>query len=655
MKTEKKISIYQKIDIFFNNKNKALFIGSLFISIVFSFLLFNLKITTGADDSEYIVSGVKFIRGEAFPNWHGSLYQMVLGIVIAVFGVKLFILKLLSLVFIALHLIFFRKTFLKIVPLSILSIALVFIGVNSYILEYASLTYSEAMYFFVQIVCVYSFFEIIEKLDHENNILKLWREWLVLGLVTFLLFSTRTIGITMLIAIIMYFLIHKNWKAASVSLVSFMLFQIVFLIYKSIFWGSLKVGAENQLSVLLLRNPYNPDTGNVNIQDLLIRFYENFVQYTNDHILPYLGYNNNILKDFSPFVAIICAFVFVTLLILLFKRNKYLMFLGLYIIIALCATYVIVHSFWNQGRLVLVYIPFIFIFIFAGFTELLKKNNNKLLKLLPIILGCLLIILSLKSTIAKANENIPILKENLKGNKYYGYSSDWANYLKISEWSAKNLPDTARIGCRKPSMSFIYGNGRDFVGIYQGSKDYIFPIKKTHKDSLLIVNIKEIDTLLAPDEQSIMRKDIFAFLMFKKYSLGIIMLNKDNYNDIANIINHQKIKYLLGFDKIKKIVNTEKCYFIYPDSLLKILEDKKLSYLIDAKLKTGSRYGDVDIYVTTIKQYIVFLGNKYPDLFKKIKEEGDEDDVSTLYEIQWEKVKKIPANDGTLQVNKSIF
>jgi hypothetical protein len=36
----------------------------------------------------------------------------------------------------------------------------------------------------------------------------------------------------------------------------------------------------------------------------------------------------------------------------------------------------------------------------------------------------------------------------------------------MSEWAGTHLPDSALIACRKAPMSFIYGKGKSFYGIY---------------------------------------------------------------------------------------------------------------------------------------------------------------------------------------------
>ena len=62
--------------------------------------------------------------------------------------------------------------------------------------------------------------------------------------------------------------------------------------------------------------------------------------------------------------------------------------------------------------------------------------------------------------------NIPVVSKNLKGDIYYGYTPDWENYLRLSEWCADSLPKTSLVACRKAPMSFVYGKGKHFYPIY---------------------------------------------------------------------------------------------------------------------------------------------------------------------------------------------
>jgi hypothetical protein len=76
-----------------------------------------------------------------------------------------------------------------------------------------------------------------------------------------------------------------------------------------------------------------------------------------------------------------------------------------------------------------------------------------------------------KTTLGKIKTNIPVAKANLmKGDKFAGYTDDWKNYLKLSEWCADSLPPEALVACRKAPMSFVYGKGKLFYAVYRGDE-----------------------------------------------------------------------------------------------------------------------------------------------------------------------------------------
>jgi hypothetical protein len=72
----------------------------------------------------------------------------------------------------------------------------------------------------------------------------------------------------------------------------------------------------------------------------------------------------------------------------------------------------------------------------------------------------------LMSSFKRGSENLPIVKKNLAGNIYYGYTPDWQNFLKCSEWCADSLPENTLVASRKAPMSFVYGKGKKFFPIY---------------------------------------------------------------------------------------------------------------------------------------------------------------------------------------------
>jgi hypothetical protein len=70
------------------------------------------------------------------------------------------------------------------------------------------------------------------------------------------------------------------------------------------------------------------------------------------------------------------------------------------------------------------------------------------------------------SSFKRGFANIPIVQKNLKGDKYFGYTPDWRNFLKCSEWCADSLPKESLVASRKAPMSFVYGKGKKFFPVY---------------------------------------------------------------------------------------------------------------------------------------------------------------------------------------------
>ena len=70
------------------------------------------------------------------------------------------------------------------------------------------------------------------------------------------------------------------------------------------------------------------------------------------------------------------------------------------------------------------------------------------------------------SSLKRGVTNLPIAQKNLKGDKYFGYTPDWQNFLKASEWCADSLSKESFVASRKAPMSFVYGKGKKFFPIY---------------------------------------------------------------------------------------------------------------------------------------------------------------------------------------------
>ncbi len=99
------------------------------------------------------------------------------------------LLKLFSLVFVVAHLILFYLTFKKLVSPTLFALVLLIVSVNSSILYFASQTYTEAMYMFLQALSIYLFLGVYLKLkaDPPLSLRKEVFSWLWVAFFVFLI------------------------------------------------------------------------------------------------------------------------------------------------------------------------------------------------------------------------------------------------------------------------------------------------------------------------------------------------------------------------------------------------------------------------------------------------------------------------------------
>ena len=101
----------------------------------------------------------------------------------------------------------------------------------------------------------------------------------------------------------------------------------------------------------------------------------------------------------------------------------------------------------------------------SGFYYLSRIKKLKFIQILVLALG----IIILFSTMNRTKERIGRQREisrNMKGDELYGMTPDWKNYIKMSRWTAQNIPKTERIAVRKPNISFVFAE-REFYGLYK--------------------------------------------------------------------------------------------------------------------------------------------------------------------------------------------
>lgn len=488
------LNLLQKFDRYFEGKQSLIFWLSLALTFVFGLLLFEPKVSIGGDDSIYINRAYNFINKGVFPSFQGPMYPMVIGAIISLIGVNLISLKFLSLFFLLVHQWFTFKLFKNYLSPFTLFIFMLLISSSSAFIYYGSATYNETFYLCIQSIFLYHFVKsFIGNSDERLSLKRDFKKIVLSGFLLFLLTITKNIGLVAVIAIVVYFLFTKNWKNAALIIGAFVFFILSFNIIKSAAWESKEIQIASQGNTILLKNPYKPELGNEDTYGFLERLVKNSKSYLGYHFINIFGMSKKDNYKGSSFAAILIYALFITGFFTFFKKSRFWLFIGVFIAVSLGATFFALQIYWNQERLIIIFTPLLMVYLLYAlyflFTTKLKKYDAVFIIFIAIIT-----LANFYKTLTKIPEQTKIISKYMAGNKYYGFTEDWVNYLDMTKWANDNLPEEAYVGCRKPGMAFIYSSGKDFYGIWKvpsnDPKELYVKLKDAGVTHVIMANIR---------------------------------------------------------------------------------------------------------------------------------------------------------------------
>ncbi|MBN1414685.1 MAG: hypothetical protein JW973_06260 [Bacteroidales bacterium] len=626
---------------FFQRNLLRFFIASLLLSAILAGYLFDVKIDEGGDDSNYILMAYNFLKGKSYPTWHGEFYSIFISLPILVFGINVVVLKIFSYLFILGHLIFFYMAFRNRISATALVITMLIVSVSSNILFFSSQTYSEAMFMFIQSVGFFIFFKLMDKLpENRLNQIKLWNYWLLLGFTVLVLMLTRNIGITFLLAVIMLLIIEKKFFAILYTIAGYFVFSIPYSLFKKIVWGIEKSAFSQQMEILLFKNPYNAALGKEDFSGMAIRFVANLKMYLSRYFFSSIGLRDIDKTETSLFPAIILIVLFLIGLYFAFRRNRYVLFVAFYLGIAIFTTFVTLNQSWGQLRMIVIYIPLMVLFLLWTFIELAGVKKLRFVFPLLLILCTFLFFKSLGQTLQKAQKNQKVLAKTMRGNLYYGFTPDWQNFLKMSEWVGKNLPDSTVVVSRKPSMSFIYSKGKEFYPMYR------FPTENA--DTLVARLLTRTGPLIAIQQNELFEKNIpFTHQLVTKPSIvAVVSQENDVYTlhkesdvlqqPMESFIRQYQVTTMDADSLLRLMHNNNKSFYgISPDTLLLTLSKNKVEYAIAANLRANPK-AKTERIINTVQRYLYIIEMKYPGIFTVQHQIGSNDnEPALLYKINY--------------------
>ena len=484
-------TLFDSLEDSFQKNQRLIFFIILGLSFLFGALLFDVKVSEGNDDSEYIEWGYNFSKDvHDLSLGKAPLYPMLLSIPIRIMGINLVFLKSLSLLFSLLQLVFLYLALRKRVALVVLFPILFLIAVNSSFQYFASQTYTEALFLMLQALFIWAFIKVYENKNENEIIPSNWKQWLALGFMLVILALAKNIAVVAILALLFYFLVNKQFKQIAYTILAYLAFRLPFEALRLIFWNQTNQ-YQAQTETLLRKDPYDASKGLEDFSGFVTRFFQNIDLYISKRFFQILNFRDMDVVTVKPGLSFL---FFVVLLLSIFfiirSKNKLMLFISFYALIQMFATFVVLQTRWDQPRMVMVYVPLLLLVITSAIYSRLHHSFGQFFYLvfIAILLGT-----SLFATIGKAEKHYPVLKKNIAGDLYNGYTTDWVNYLKMSAYCGDSLPDNSLVACRKAPMSFVYGKGKRFYGIYNVlSNDPDTVLKIFKRDSVTHVIIASL-------------------------------------------------------------------------------------------------------------------------------------------------------------------
>ncbi|MEO5571870.1 MAG: glycosyltransferase family 39 protein [Bacteroidia bacterium] len=439
----------------------------LLTSFLFSLLLFDVKISEANDDSLYIEGGYNFAQDihHAFTA-NAPLYPLLLSIPIKLFGLHLVLLKSISVIFTLLHILFLYLAFRKRIPFVVLIPVMFIVATNSYFQYFASQTFTESLFMFLQALFVYYFFKAYDQVKEKTSIKESWKQWLLIGFFIFLLSFCKNIAVGAIGAIILFFLFEKKYLYAIYAVGGFIISRIPFEIIKKLLWGASQNQFGSQTSILLQKDPYDPSKGQDDISGFIQRFLDNFNLYISKRLFQILGFRSpDDITTKGGLVLIFFIFIIISAYWIIKNKQKVMGFVWIYFFIMMSLMFTVLQTRWDQPRMIMVYVPFMLLAIFYGMYAIVIRKSS-FMQFLYLVFVAVIFFSGFFTTIAKSVKNYPVIKKNIAGDVYYGYTPDWINFLKLSKYCSDSLPPKSYVASRKAPMSFVYGNGKKFYPVY---------------------------------------------------------------------------------------------------------------------------------------------------------------------------------------------
>lgn len=480
--------IKKKKDKFYPKKTSAsknithqtkIFFAILALSLILNVLQFDPKPFLGGDNATYIILTKSILSGKGFRDisspgepahiFYPFGYPLLLTWLIALFPNTVIPLKFFTLLLSLLSLFIFY-IFLKELDSKFIYFLFLLIILNPNFIEYSHWELSEIPYLFFSLLSLY-----LLKIDNKGesvNITKIILSSLSIAMTYYI----RTAGVSLIIAVIFYGLLRRNYKKTLLMA----LFIFLFLVPWSI--RNYLAGGTGYFKLFLMNDPYNIQSGTIDLTQFIERIIQNIEIYALK-IFPtmFISQQELISLLWIPSLSLITIGFIMSLTKHLELKDLYFLF---HLIIAM-----LWPTVWSDRRFLIPVLPFLLFYLLSGFNILSIWLRFSPIKWLGITL---LILLNIHSSVLQIPKSLSEINDYRKGDIYSGYPPNWINFFKVAVWCKENTSKSSVIVSRKPTLFFLFSERKSFCYPFTPQKDSV--LSSIRKADYVVVDVLSATT-----------------------------------------------------------------------------------------------------------------------------------------------------------------
>jgi hypothetical protein len=190
-------------------------------------------------------------------------------------------------------------------------------------------------------------------------------------------------------------------------------------------------------------------------------------------------------------------------------------------------------------------------------------------------------------------------------------------------------------------MSFIYGDGRDFMGLYrfptQPADSALVRLEENPADPVIINEASLRSSGISQQFQVALKRNVEVFMTAGDSMYSIYLIPEEYKPDMMSILRQHNLRYESDLDILRdRIAGSGKPGIaVVPDSLVNLLRRNNVDYVIRGNLRLNPAQ-KTERVINTVHRYMYYIEQKYRGIFSTVHQiGGNEDEPAYLFQIHW--------------------